>query len=131
MMKKRNKTSAALIAVCCACVMFAASCAQSPQTGITNKRAEALAIVAVGLISAVIGGFALARSRGHNGNGRTSALAALAIGLIGMILSVVHLYNSTGIGTGGGRAGAIVALVLALIGVILGGLALARSRSTD
>ena len=90
--------------------------------GLTPGRLEANIAAAVGLISVVIGGLALARS----GKGRT---VAMVIGLIAMILSVVHLSRSTGgFGTGGGRAGAIVALVLGLIGTILGGLAIARSR---
>jgi len=99
--------------------------------GITPGRARALVAVAVGLISLVVGGLALARSAGRigAGNGRAGATVALLLGLIGMVLSVVHLGNSTGgFGTGSGRAGAIVALVLGLIGINLGGLALARSR---
>ena len=105
--------------------------------GLTSGRARALVAAAVGLISLIIGGLALARSAGRIGigNGRAGAVVALTLGLIGMVLSVVHLGSSTGgFGTGGGRAGAIVALVLGLIGINLGGLALARSRrshSTD
>jgi hypothetical protein len=97
---------------------------------ITSGRARALAAVAVGLISVVIGGLARARARrSGSGSGRTGAIVALALGLIGLILSVVHLGTSTGgFGTGGGRAGAIVALVLSLIGMSLGGLAFARAR---
>ena len=82
--------------------------------------------VVVALISVVIGGLALARSR--NGNGRTAAIVSLVLGLMGMVLSVVHLGSAGGFGTGGGRAGAIVALVLALIGISLGGLAMTRSN---
>jgi hypothetical protein len=110
----------------------------APTAGaITNGRARALVAVAVGLISLVIGGLALARSAGRigAGNGRAGAIVALALGLIGMVLSVAHLGSSTGgFGTGSGRAGAIVALVLGLIGMNLGGLALSRprrSRSAD
>jgi len=99
--------------------------------GITAGRARAMVAAAVGLISVVTGGLALARSAGRlgTGSGRGGAMLALVLGLIGMVLSVVHLGTSTGgFGTGGGRAGAIVALVLGLSGVNLGGLALARSR---
>jgi Family of unknown function (DUF6223) len=99
--------------------------------GITKGRARALVGAAVGLLSLVVGGLALARSAGRIGTGnvRTGAMVALALGLIGMVLGVVHLGTSTGgFGTGSGRAGAIVALVLGLIGMNLGGLALARSR---
>jgi hypothetical protein len=108
-----------------------------PAGAITSGRARALVAVAVGLISLVIGGLALARTAGRIGigNGRAKAIVALVLGLIGMVLSVVHLGTSTGgFGTGSGRAGAIVALVLGLIGMNLGGLALdrsRRSRSTD
>ena len=102
---------------------------------VTAGRARSMVAAAVGLISLVIGGLALARSAGRTGNARAGALVALVLGLIGMVLSVVHLGTSTGgFGTGSGRAGAIVALVLGLIGINLGGLALARSRpsrSTD
>lgn len=140
-----------LIAACAACVISAASCSQCPTTStdkptdaravvgfytshlgfagdvpagaITSGRARAVVAAAVGLISVVIGGLAMARAAGRIG------IVALVSGLIGMVLSVVHLSRSTGgFGTGGGRAGAIVALVLALIGMSLGGLALARSR---
>ena len=136
-MMNRKSFRSGLIAVCAACVISAAGCSPSPQTGITSGRAQALVAAAVGLLSLVIGGLALARSAGRNGtgNGRVGAIVALVLGLIGMVLSVVHLGSSTGgFGTGGGRAGAIVALVLGLIGMNLGGLALARSRrsrSTD
>lgn len=92
-------------------------------SAITSGRARALVAAAVGLISLIIGAFALARS-----TGRVWSMGALVVGLIGTILSVVHLSTSGGFGTGGGRAGAIVGLVLALIGMILGGLALARSH---
>jgi len=78
----------------------------------------------VGLISVVVGGFALARS------GRSGAIGAVMLGLLGMILSIIHLATFTGgFGTGSGRAGAIIALVLSLIGISLGGLASARARS--
>jgi hypothetical protein len=98
---------------------------------ITPGRAGALVAAVVGLISVVIGGLALARSRGRvgTGGGRSRAIVALVVGLIGMVLAAQHLARYTGgFGTGGGRAGAIVALVLGLIGVVLGGLAQARSR---
>jgi len=78
----------------------------APTAGaITSGRARALVAVAVGLISLVIGGLALARSAGRigAGNGRSGAIVALALGLIGMVLSVAHLGSSTGgFGTGSG-----------------------------
>lgn len=145
MMKKRNGILTGLIAVCAACVCLLGDARAAvafytthlgftvaPAVGaITNGRARSLVAAAVGLISLVIGGLALARSAGRigTGNGRAGAIVALVLGLIGMVLSVVHLGTSTGgFGTGSGRAGAIVALVLGLIGMNLGGLALARSR---
>ena len=127
---KRKSILLGLISFCAVCIFPAASYSQSPPTGITTGRAQALVAAGVGLISLIIGGLALARAAGRigTGNGRVGAIVALVLGLIGMVLSVVHLAGSTGFGTGGGRAGAIVALVLVLIGMSLGGLALARSR---
>ncbi len=96
---------------------------------LTAGRTRALVAAGVGLISLIVGGLALARSKQSTATGRTMGIIALSLGLIGMVLSVIHLGTSTGgFGTGSGRAGAIVALVLGLIGVNLGGLALARSR---
>ena len=108
---------------------FCASCVQlGLAVDFTAGRTRAMMIAAIGLISLIIGGLALVRSRGRTGSGRAAATAALVLGLIGMVLSVVHLASSTGFGTGGGRAGAIVGLALALVGMIFGGLALARAR---
>ena len=106
---------------------------QVPAGAITSGRARALVAAAVGLISLIIGGLAMLRSKGRlgAGSGRIGAIVALVLGLIGIFLSLVHLTSYTGgFGTGGGRAGAIVALVLSLIGIILGGLVVARSRLT-
>jgi hypothetical protein len=143
-MKRKNRIFTALIAAFFACVVSGAGYAQSPQpenlTGpvgvvtafdgkpaageITTGRARSLVGGVVGLISVVVGGFALARS------GRSGAIGAVMLGLLGMILSIIHLATFTGgFGTGSGRAGAIIALVLSLIGISLGGLASARARS--
>jgi hypothetical protein len=102
----------------------------APVVGMTSGRARALIGAAIGLVSVVCGGLAVARSNGVSGRGkgRVDAIAALVLGMIGIVLSAMHLGGSTGFGTGGGRAGAIVALVLGLIGVSLGGLAAARGR---
>jgi hypothetical protein len=102
--------------------------------GITPGRAQSLAALAVGLISVLIGGLALARSGGRLGRSSrpSRAIVAVVVGLLGMILSGLRLATATGgIGTGSGRLGAIVALVVALVGTVLGGLALARSRRTN
>ena len=101
---------------------------EEPVRGITSGRARALAGAGVGLVSLIIGGLAVARSRRVGSGGRAAAIVALVLGVIGVILSVVHLGGAGGFGTGGGRAGAIVALVLSLIGMVLGGKALARAR---
>lgn len=101
---------------------------EEPVRGITSGRARSLAGAAVGLISLIIGGFALARAGRVGTGGRGAAIAAMVLGVIGAILSAVHLSSAGGFGTGGGRAGAIVGLVLSLIGDTLGGLALIRSR---
>lgn len=88
---------------------------------ITGGRAKALATVAVGLISVILGGIAWARGRSGVA-GRFGAKAAIVLGLIGLAASVLHIAGSTGFGTGGGKAGAIVALVLSVAGAGLGGL---------
>ena len=105
-------------------IIYFAIAQQVAGSDITAGRARALATVAVGLVSAVIGALAWLRSRGSlgNGNGRIMALVAMVLGLIGVVASVMHLAGSTGFGTGGGRLGAIVTLVLGVIGTILGGL---------
>lgn len=98
---------------------------------LTAGRTRALVAAGVGLISLIIAGMALARSRqpSATGSARSMGIVALILGLLGIVLSVIHLGTSTGgFGTGSGRAGAIVALVLGLVGVNLGGLALARAR---
>lgn len=99
---------------------------------LTAGRTRALVAAAVGLVSLIIGGLALARSARPTGTSiaRSLGIVALIVGLIGMVLCVVHLGTSTGgFGSGSGRAGAIVGLLLGLIGVSFGGLALARSRT--
>jgi hypothetical protein len=99
--------------------------------GIGTGRLVPTVAAVVGLISAVTGGLAMARSAGRigTGNGRAGAIVALVLGLIGVIIGGLHAANPAGgFGTGNGLAGAIVALVLGLIGMSLGGLALARAR---
>jgi hypothetical protein len=129
-MKNSNEFLTGLTAAWAACVEFN-TLHLAFAADITTGRARAMVAAAVGLISVIIGGFALSRSRARTGgsNWRVSGILAVVPGLIGMVLSVMHLGTSTGgFGTGGGRAGAIVALVLSLIGINLGGLVLARSR---
>ena len=98
--------------------------------GITSGRAAALLPGILGLVSVIVGGWALTRSASHLRNGRLGAFASLMTSVIVVILSGMHLVRTAGssIGTGSGRLGAIVALVLGLIGIVLGGIALARSR---
>src|SRR6266536_2795033 len=90
---KRKSILSGLIALCAVCIFPAPSYSQSPQIGITTGRAQALVAAAVGLISLVIGGLALARAAGRigNGNGRAGAISGLVLGLIGMDLGVVAL----------------------------------------
>jgi hypothetical protein len=84
-----------------------------------------------GLISVVIGGLALARSR-RVGNTRVGAIVAAVLGLISLVIGGLHAVNSAGgFGTGNGLAGAIVAMVVGLIGIVLAALALARSRRRE
>jgi Family of unknown function (DUF6223) len=84
----------------------------------------------LGLISVVVGGLALSRSR-RTGTWRAGIIVGLVLGSISVLVGGVHGANSAGgLGTGNGLAGAIFAVVLGLIGMILSGLALARSRRT-
>jgi hypothetical protein len=97
----------------------------------TPKRVAASVGAVVGLIGAVIGGVALARSARRNGAGygRRGAIVALVMGPIGLVIGgLVVATADGGIGTGNGLAGGIVAIVVGLIGIILGRLALGRSR---
>jgi Family of unknown function (DUF6223) len=96
-------------------------------------RIAATVAAVVGLIGAVIGGLALARSAGRigAGNGRRGAIGALVLGPIGLgIGGLVVATADGGVGTGNGLGGGIVAMMVGLIGMTLGGLALARSRRT-
>ncbi|MDR4887881.1 DUF6223 family protein [Fredinandcohnia sp. QZ13] len=102
--------------------------------GFTPMRLRAIVAAVVGLISVVIGGLSLARSKGNfgTGNGKVGAIVAAVVGLFGIVLAGLHLANSTGgFGTGNGRAGAIVAILVGLIGIVLAGLTLIRARRTD
>jgi Family of unknown function (DUF6223) len=100
---------------------------------LTPKRTAASGAVVVGMIGAVIGGLALARSadRIGTGNGRRGAIVALVMGPIGLVIGgLVVATADGGLGTGNGLGGGVVAMVVGLIGMALGGLALARSRRT-
>ena len=100
-------------------------------SGIGSGRLLPTVAAVAGLIGAVIGGLALARSR-RAGNARAGAIVALVAGLISVVVGGLHSANSAGgFGTGNGLAGAIVAIVLGLVGMVLGGLALARSRRPE
>jgi hypothetical protein len=93
---------------------------------ITSGRLVSMVAGAVGLISIVVGRYALAR------RGRIAAIVAIIIGLAGMIVSLLHLAGTKGgFGTGSGRMGAIVATLLGLTGTILGCKAFARHRRLD
>jgi hypothetical protein len=97
---------------------------------LTPERIAASVAAVVGLIGAVIGGLALARSAGRigAGNGRRGAIVALVMGPIGLVTGgLVVATADGGLGTGNGLGGGIVAMVVGLIGMALGGLALARS----
>jgi Family of unknown function (DUF6223) len=100
---------------------------------LTPERIAASSAAVVGLIAAVIGGLALARSAGRigAGDGRRGAIVALVLGPIGLIIGgLVVATADGGLGTGNGLGGGVVAVAVGLIGIALGGLALARSRRT-
>jgi hypothetical protein len=84
----------------------------------------------LGLISVLVGGLALARSR-RTGTGRAGTVVALVLGLVSVLGGGLHGVNAAGgFGTGNGLAGAVFAVVLGLAGMVLGGLASAHSRHT-
>jgi hypothetical protein len=100
---------------------------------LTPKRIMASGAAVTGLIGAIIGGLALARSAGRigNGKGRRGAIAALVLGPTGFVIGgLVVATADGGLGTGNGLAGGIVAMMVGLTGMALGGLALSRSRRT-
>jgi hypothetical protein len=94
-------------------------------------RIGAMIAVATGLIGAVIGGLALARSSGRTGtgDGRRRVVAALVLGAIGLLIGGLVVASADGgLGTGQGLGGGVVAIMVGLISMALGGLARARSR---
>jgi hypothetical protein len=126
-------TAAALV---CGLAMPAAAQSSVPPVDVpayaaTPKRIMASGAAVTGLIGAVIGGLALARSAGRigAGDGRRGAIVALVLGPIGLVVGgLVVVTADGGLGTGNGIAGGVVAMMVGLIGLVLGGLALARSR---
>lgn len=99
---------------------------------LTAARLWATSAALLGLVGAVIGGLALARSVRRIGNGgRKGANVALVSGLVAMVGGALNLAVADGgPGTGNGVVGGALALVVGLIAMVLGGLALARSRRT-
>ena len=72
------------------------------------ERIAATVAAVVGLIGAVIGGLALARSAGRigTGNGRRGAIVALVMGPIGLVIGgLVVATADGGLGTGNGLGG--------------------------
>jgi hypothetical protein len=99
----------------------------------TPGRIAASTAAVLGLIGAVTGGLALARSAGRIGTGigtaRRGAVVALVLGPIGMVIGALVVATADGgLGTGSGLGGGVVAITVGLIGIVLGGLALANSR---
>jgi Family of unknown function (DUF6223) len=130
-------TATALICGLSLAAPAAAQVSVKPTVGnaytLTPKRAMAARAALTGLIGAVIGGLALARSAGRigTGNGRRGALVALVLGPIALVMGgLVVATADGGLGTGNGLAGGAVAVIMGLIGMALGGLALSRSRRT-
>lgn len=99
---------------------------------LTTARFWATSAALLGLVAAVIGGLALARSIRRIGNGgRQGAIVALVAGLTTVVGGVLNLAAADGgPGTGNGVVGGAAALVLGLIAAVLGGLVVARSRHT-
>lgn len=101
-----------------------------PVYGMTPQRMVASTAVLLALISAVIGGLALARGVHRIGKGgRNGAIVALVLGPIALVAGgVVVATADGGVGTGNGVAGGVVAMAVALIGIALSALARVRSR---
>lgn len=111
--------------------VLAQSADVAPYT-LTAGRFWATSAALLGLVGAVIGGRALARSVRRIGNGgRKGVIVALASGLIAVVGGALNLAVADGgPGTGNGVVGGALAIVVGLIAVVLGGLALSRSRRT-
>ena len=93
-------------------------------SGLGSGRLAPTVAALVGLIGAILGGLAVARSIG-----RICAITAGLAGLASIVVGGLHAANSAGgFGTGNGLAGAIVAIALGLVSTVLGGLAMARNR---
>jgi hypothetical protein len=87
---------------------------------LTPKRMMASGAAVTGLIGAVIGGLALARSAGRigTGDGRRGAIVALVLGPIALVTGgLVVATADGGLGTGNGLAGGVVAMMVGLIGM--------------
>jgi hypothetical protein len=127
----------ALFGVLVYSVLVAAHVSQpgaTPVHGLTPRRLWATTVVAVALVSAVVGGLALSRPASRFGiaSGPLGAIVALVAGLIATVNGGLNLGTANGgPGTGNGVVGGAMAFVLGLIGLALGGLALARSRHTS
>jgi hypothetical protein len=95
-------------------------------------RIVAIVGIVSGLIAAVSGGLALARSGGtDSGQIRRRAVRALVLGPIGLAIGAFVVATAQGaVGTGHGMGGAYVAICVGLIGLVLGGLALIRTNRT-
>jgi hypothetical protein len=96
---------------------------------LTPGRIAASVAGVVGLIGAVAGGLALARSgRIGAGNERRGAIVAVAMGPAALLIGgVVVATADGGVGTGNGLGGGIIAMAMGLIDMALGGLGLARA----
>jgi len=102
-----------------------------PAYTMTPRRMAASGAAVVGLLGAVIGGLALARSARRAGTGRRGAIVALVMGPIGSTIGAVVVATAKGgLGTGNGLGGGVAAMTVGVVGIALGGLALARSRPT-
>ena len=98
---------------------------------LTPKRVMASGAAVTGLIGAVFGGLALARSASRVGarSGRRGAFVALVLGSIALLMGgLVVATADGGIGTGNGLAGGVVAMLVGLVGMALGGVARSRFR---
>jgi Family of unknown function (DUF6223) len=104
-------------------------------SGLTAGRFGATVAALIGLIGAVIGGLALARTIRpaadvDDVDAKRRATVATVLGLVAVVAGAGFAITADGgLGTGNGLGGAIVAIALGLVGVVLGVLARARQRA--
>ena len=112
-------------------IVIAQETSQNVGARLTSGRLASLAILAVGIISLVIGyrSNKLSANASPANNGKKGAVIAFILGSGCIILSAIRVVNTSGFGTGGGKAGSIVALLVGGIAVVLAMMSLYRNQT--